>query len=131
MHKLGYGGSSTNWLARNLEENRNGSRKVLLADVLGLDTKSITRQRTHGVNHHTIVSLRYSFTAQEPNGIHQCLMLDEVGPVLKLLANRRRPASALMARVAARHLVEGVEYLHSIGICHGGKTILIPVEVLC
>ena len=72
------------------------------------------------------MSLQDVFTIQGPNGTHQCLVLDVVGPRMKQIANGNHELSRVMVRDAARQIAEGVAYLHSIGICHGGKAALFP-----
>ena len=63
------------------------------------------------------------FHVDGPNGRHICIVSDVVGPNAKSVAeayrNRRTPA--LISRWVSRQLLLVVDYLHEIGVVHGGK----------
>lgn len=124
IHKLGYGGFATIWLAQDLNKNKNVALKILVANAPSSDATFLTLLQEQGANHPNIMSLQDVFTIQGPNGTHQCLVLDVVGPRMKRIANGNHELSRVMVRDAARQIAEGVAYLHSIGICHGGKAAL-------
>jgi serine/threonine-protein kinase SRPK3 len=126
IHKLGHGGFATIWLARVLQDNRYVALKILTANASNQELTILTYLRDHGANHCNIACLRNAFTIRGPNGLHQCLVLDFVGPSLKQIANGKHNISGLIARNAARQVTEGLAHLHSTGLCHGGKTLLMP-----
>lgn len=128
VRKPGHGGFATIWLARALKESRYVAVKVLKANGPTEDLKFLTYLRDHGgkFKHPYIVSLQDTFTVRGPNGLHQCLVFDSVGPSVKRFADGQHQLSRLMARNAGRQIAEGVAHLHSTGIGHGGKKSLFP-----
>lgn len=75
-----------------------------------------------------IVQLRDSFWVEGPNGKHQCLVLELLGPSISDIADvylrdYRLPAQA--ARSIARQVFEGADFLARLNIGHGGKSLAI------
>jgi serine/threonine-protein kinase SRPK3 len=127
VHKLGHGGFATIWLARVLNEKRYVAIKVLTARGPVEDLKFLTYLQDRGANHPSIVCLQDAFMLQGPNGRHQCLVFDSVGPSLNRLSANPHHLSGSMARHAAQQIAEGVSHLHSAGIAHGGKKAVAPL----
>lgn len=121
IHKLGHGGFATIWLARILQENQYVAIKVLSANAPVEDLKFLTYLRDHGGKHPNIISLQEAFRVQGPNGLHQCLVFDSVGPSLKQITDGQHRLSKHIALNAARKIAEGLAHLHSTGIGHGGE----------
>ena len=73
-----------------------------------------------GSNH--ILEMLDRFEIQGPNGNHQCIVLEPLGPsmtaVLKCVKEGKFPSDA--ARKVSIQLAEGLSYLHASGIVHGG-----------
>ncbi|KAK9321552.1 kinase-like domain-containing protein [Lipomyces orientalis] len=132
LHKLGFGGFSTVWLARDKQRDRLVSLKIITAE----DSNSCNELRIlqhlkqnakgHPGCDHTL-SLLDHFTIEGPNGCHTCLVSPLGGPDLSQIcmyhnpdrsAARRRLRGAL-ARKFARQVTLAVEYLHSRGVAHG------------
>ncbi|KAI9787046.1 MAG: hypothetical protein M1816_007717 [Peltula sp. TS41687] len=126
IHKLGHGGFATIWLARDLKGHRYVAVKILMADVSTHELIFLSYLRDKGANHPNIMSLQDAFTVKGPNGLHQCLVLECVGPSLRRIAYSKCRLSGSTRRKVAGQVAEGVAYLHSTGICHGGKYLLMP-----
>jgi serine/threonine protein kinase len=134
LHKLGHGGSSTHWLVKLQRPELSEAHlsfhalKIFSADALGderADQEMKVLQRLGQVgraSHPSIPVLEDSFNICGPNGQHRCLVLPFFGPSVK----RARFAHTLTP--AQRHhicqqLASAVTFLHSHGICHGGKAL--------
>ncbi|KFY43350.1 hypothetical protein V495_04012 [Pseudogymnoascus sp. VKM F-4514 (FW-929)] len=102
VHKLGFGGYSTIWLARDKHTQRLRSG----------DSTHIGRQ--------FVPRLLDEFTFDGPNGHHTCLVQDPEGCSI---AESKEDSVNFMfptesARSIAAQLIMRVSYLHSHGICH-------------
>lgn len=130
LHKLGWGGYSTVWLARDKELERYIALKISISDQ---PSAQVDRQlqvmraiRTSSLEHPGAASLTKMldhFQLDGPNGTHQCIVLQLTGPsVLDVLDDRfvdNRLPGDLAKRVACQALL-GLDYLHQHGIGHGG-----------
>lgn len=82
---------------------------------------------THAGREH-IVQLLDSFCVDGPNGKHQCLVLELLGPSIPALIDsylhdERLPAKA--ARSIAHQVLKGVDFLAQLNIGHGGRSLAI------
>ncbi|OJJ85770.1 uncharacterized protein ASPGLDRAFT_65712 [Aspergillus glaucus CBS 516.65] len=97
-HKLGWGGFSTVWLAKDRVE-----------PIFKL--------------YCTIVQLLDSFTHEGPNGVHQCLAFELLGPsVDQVLADYHESHDKLCTKTIVRmstQLLKVVKFIHGAGMCHG------------
>lgn len=77
---------------------------------------------THPGGSEHIRSLYDHFQIHGPNGVHECLVLELLGPdvpdLIERLPRRRLPAT--LAKTAARQTLRALEALHQRGIVHGG-----------
>jgi serine/threonine protein kinase len=122
LHKLGCGGFSTVWLARDLIDHQLYAIKVLAADAPRDELDAYHQlMKTVGV-HPNVSNLHAHFTIQGPNGTHQCLVLSVLGPSIKQIRHARLTAD--LKRDVARQITYGLAHLHEAGIYHGGKSIL-------
>ncbi|KAL9129215.1 MAG: hypothetical protein Q9217_002284 [Psora testacea] len=138
LHKLGYGGFSTVWLARDENHNRLVSLKVLTADASRQPTelKLLRHLDEHAQNNPwrgNIIAIVDDFTIDGPNGRHLCYVSQPGGPSLSAISDSpgeiagTRRLRAPLARKLARQLAKAVSFIHDVGIVHGDIT---PKNVL-
>ncbi|KAK0268912.1 hypothetical protein LTR35_015181 [Friedmanniomyces endolithicus] len=136
LHKLGSGGFSTTWLARDIVGKRYYAVKIVKAGETAASTEMRTLSKLAAIQSddcgkHHIRNLAAHFTLQGPNGLHNCLVTEVAGPSLNRLYNvighgyaqGSRRLRADIARTATRQLVQAVHFLHSQRICHGDLTL--------
>jgi len=132
VHKLGYGGFSTVWLAKDKLAERYVALKIIVASIrqnfkeLGFLQK-LAKEPTSHPDQDCVVSLLDNFTIEGPNGRHVCLVLQISGPSITSLnyspgavARSRRLRAQLALRVA-KQTVQALDFVHSQGFCHGGE----------
>lgn len=127
VHKLGFGGYSTIWLARDLHRRRYVALKLQRARASSRNKESAILISLRDPSSHPgtrfVPSLLDDFTVTGPNGTHLlCLVSEPNGPNV---AVSKEDAPDWMfpvksARSIAAQLIMGLSYLHSRGICHGG-----------
>lgn len=136
IHKLGFGGSSTIWLARN-HAGKLVTLKVMSADVSSKPVDEIPElvvprklfdyfRAPDPVPSSNIQLLEDHFIENGPNGSHVCLVYNFGGP--SLLAMSDSPGRVIgsrrlrrdLARKVASQVVGAVELMHSAGFVHGG-----------
>ncbi len=142
VHKLGYGGFSTVWLARDETCHRWVAIKVIAADASadGDGGNFGTEQRIAGylersphVAEHTahayLATVLDEFQLAGPNGCHTCLVSTVAGPSVAQLcyapgqvAGTRRLRGDLARKVAGQAAM-AMAAMHSAGVVHGGTTI--------
>jgi len=144
VHKLGFGGSSTIWLAR---EQCSGwfrkdlgslvTLKVMSAEQSSKPTSEIPDlyvpkalekfcRTMHHPGRERLLFTKDHFLHKGPNGSHLCLISPVAGPSLssmlecpgRVLGSRRLRAD--LARKAALQVATAVDLLHSAGVVHGG-----------
>ncbi|SMR62114.1 unnamed protein product [Zymoseptoria tritici ST99CH_1E4] len=125
VHKLGYGGYSTIWLARDQLRNRYVSLKILLASESENDSEGeilgyLGDGDSWDQGKRFIPLLLEEFSIEGPNGRHSCLVQQPAGcsiPELKENStNFMFPAET--ARSIAAQLIMGLSYIHGHGVCH-------------
>ncbi|EHK99846.1 putative protein kinase dsk1 [Glarea lozoyensis 74030] len=130
VHKLGYGGFSTVWLARDKVDEQYVALKILAASSqqeskeLGVLQKLVEPSTDHpGQN--SVLSLLNNFVIEGPNGRHLCLVVQVAGPSIAALnyspgavAGSRRLRPELAVKVA-NQTVQALDFVHSQGFCHG------------
>lgn len=126
LHKLGYGGTATVWLARDHNTGRNVALKILSADNTAtsgqreLSAYTYLQSSLSGDQRDLIVLLHDSFYSESPNGNHLCLVLELSGPSLANIV--RRDASFKlrpdMAQQLSLDLARGLETIHKAGIIY-------------
>ncbi len=142
LHKLGYGGFSTVWLARDENQDRLVSLKVLTADASRQPTelKLLRHLDDHAQANPwrgNIISTLDNFTIDGPNGTHLCSVSRPGGPSLSAISDSpgeiagTRRLRAPLARKLARQLAKAVSLIHDVGFVHGGRLVGGGSETSC
>ncbi|KAL4807908.1 kinase-like domain-containing protein [Aspergillus unguis] len=126
-HKLGWGGFSTVWLAKDRDRNEWVSLKIMTANSsISRELQNLRfleRKAQTGLSSHYIVQLLDVFHHKGPNGVHQCLVFELLGPsVDKVLWDYNLGQDKLDPETVLRmstQLLKAVEFIHSAGIGHG------------
>ena len=142
LHKLGFGGSSTIWLARDSVSGILVALKVLAAYISTKPKDEIAElvisqkldaliASTHNATRHNIQTIKDSFIQEGPNGTHVCLVSELAGPSVHAMSfpggGRLEGSTRLrgdLARKAAKQTAMVIELMHSAGLVHGGSLTL-------
>ncbi|MCJ1425254.1 hypothetical protein MMC29_003142 [Sticta canariensis] len=126
IHKLGWGGYATVWLARDFMLCRHVAMKILVSE-LGHSSQEvrILEHLSQGPASHPgkehIIQLLDRFEHEGPNGIHPCLVLEPLGSSVlseaDLYSSNRLPGK--IAWEASRQTIQALAYIHANGIGHG------------
>lgn len=126
VDKLGFGGYSTVWLARDTHMNRYVAVKVNIADSNQRETKVLralsalppTSLPVHP-GRGLVPVLQDEFKVQGPNGKHTCYTITPAQCNLREISFSRL-FSLEVARALSYRLAQAVAYTHSQGYVHGG-----------
>lgn len=143
LRKLGHGGYSTVWLASDNKANQSSvPRREFVAikikrassSNMGLDADPEVVKLRALESHYLqsspdkprpFVTLLDCFVHHGPNGAHNCLVTELLGPslssvmsVYRDLEQVLRPDTILRA---ARQILDGVHFIHQAGFAHGGE----------
>lgn len=124
IQKLGFGGFSTVWLARDGIDNKWVALKIIDAEHSAPDFRSTTHHYTAAVAHGSerVVATSRKFAFEGPNGRHSCAVLPVLGPSLADLSyNFESRLTPSFARNAAYEATRAISELHKDNICLGGK----------
>lgn len=133
IHKLGFGGFSTVWLAREESQKRYVALKIITAEascdcpelkILQYLEKSTCEQPGRAY----IASILDYFQIEGPNGTHICLVSKVDGPSIDQVCSHRGRSRRLRGDVARRlagQAVQALAYLHSNDIVHGGMVVVV------
>ncbi|KAL2054439.1 hypothetical protein ABVK25_005187 [Lepraria finkii] len=85
IHKLGWGGYATVWLARDFMLSRHVTIKILVSELWHSSQEvRILEHLSHGPASHPgkkhIIQLLDRFEHEGPNGTHPCLVFESLGP---------------------------------------------------
>lgn len=134
LHKLGYGGFSTVWLARDNAQNQLVSLKILTAEASSScpDLEILQALKANPLNHpgrRHIMFILDQFRIHGPNGSHVCLVSQVAGPSVVDLScspgqvGGCRRLRGDVARSFARQTAQAVGFLHAAGFIHGGSAL--------
>ncbi|KAM3416346.1 hypothetical protein BST61_g7950 [Cercospora zeina] len=135
LHKLGAGGFSTTWLARDTVDKKYVALKILKAE----ETESYSELRMlqslanipgHHPGRRHIRMVLDSFFIEGPNGRHNCVITEVAGPSVNDLYNvpgmgytaGARRLRANIARKVNSQIIEAIDFLHFNRVCHGDLT---------
>lgn len=131
LHKLGFGGSSTVWLARDAKLHKLVSLKLITAEASRqcrefVILQHLERCTAYHPGRSYILSLLDHFMVEGPNGTHLCLIHPLAGPsVARLSFNPGQPVGSRRLRSSLARKIENqvalaLGCLHSRGVVHGG-----------
>lgn len=129
IHKLGYGSYSTVWLAQDHLKSRHVALKILVAAASENSSEGkILRALGSGHPEHPgrayVLSLLDEFFVNGPNGRHLCVVSEAAGCSVakskETSTTWKFPAN--VARVIGARVLLGLDYIHSCGVVHGGKS---------
>ena len=128
--KLGWGSFSTVWRCEDQEEGCSGvavkvvqSEKIATAmakDEVTLLLKVKDRRKEGHLGSQLVVQLLGNFEQWGPNGKHQCLVLETLGPsLLSCIRQNRAGLSMNKVKEVMSQVLQGLDFLHSsAGIIH-------------
>lgn len=149
MHKLGWGGYSTVWAARDIRSffllfflcdklgltcDRNGTYVAIKISISEPNPKSPNRESTvlqtlataahaNQPGYQYLMMMKDFFEISGPNGRHECLVLEMLGPSVADYLDARSIDERLPGELAKRVVKQtllGLAFLHERGIAHGG-----------
>jgi serine/threonine-protein kinase SRPK3 len=114
------------WLQRGADlgrEERYVAVKVLTADSpASTEAQHFRKLKSNGgkgLNEVFVVELFDTFELEGPNGKHQCLVFEVLGPSLAVVLESFSLTSKEILR-AAKQLLDAVSFIHENGYSHGG-----------
>ena len=126
IQKLGHGASSTVWLARDLDLHKYVAVKIKESGLSNLYNElNILKHLSEVESDHpgriysSASLLLRNFWIVGPNGLHLALVLQVRGPSISRSNYWKIRLHSCLARTLALQVTQGLEYLHSVGICHG------------
>ncbi|KAF2217660.1 hypothetical protein CERZMDRAFT_108335 [Cercospora zeae-maydis SCOH1-5] len=135
LHKLGAGGFSTTWLARDTVDKKYVALKILKAEETASYSElrmlqSLANIPGHHPGRRHIRMVLDSFFIEGPNGRHNCVITEVAGPSLNDLYNvpgmgytaGARRLRANIARKVNSQIIEAIDFLHFNRVCHGDLT---------
>ncbi|KAI1167962.1 kinase-like protein [Nemania serpens] len=128
IQKIGWGGFATIWVARDQLHHRNVALKVHIAkknsnsEILVSNAITKLSKEYPGQDHpgqHHLVPLLDHFTVVGPNGTHDCLVLELLGPSVSEVAERFGRLPPDIAKSTAYQALLGIDFLSRQKIAHG------------
>lgn len=130
IHKLGFGGTATVWLARDHEAARNVALKIHLAHRTALNgggelaAYKYLQSKLPAEQRHLLVPLYDSFNIEGPNGTHLCLSMGLAGPSLGDIVSRDASMKIRpdVVQQLGLQVVQGLAEIHKTGITYNDFT---------
>ncbi|KAI1055754.1 hypothetical protein LB506_009215 [Fusarium annulatum] len=126
LHKLGWGSYSTTWAAKDQKDDLYVALKVTTSEAKESRELKVLQALSFQPNNHPgwhyVNKMLDHFTILGPNGSHDCLVLELVGPnvadvVERHLKDSRLPSNA--ARLFSKQILQGLDFLSASDIGHG------------
>ncbi|UZP43044.1 hypothetical protein NXS19_010860 [Fusarium pseudograminearum] len=126
LHKLGWGGFSTTWAAKDQKNDSYVAVKVKVSEAKDTRELEVLQALSALPKHHPgsshINQMLDHFTLDGPNGSHECLVLELVGPsvsdAIEFYCNIYRLPAKIAKRFAKQSL-RGLDFLAANDIAHG------------
>ena len=126
LQKLGFGRTATVWLCLETATGKWFAIKVHSAKTSDKDSREVMATRVllgpggqdHAGATHVVTPLE-TFHTNSPNGRHLCLVMPVLGPNLMDWRRHHVLRNDDRARRLCRQVAEGMDYMHSKGLCHG------------
>jgi serine/threonine protein kinase len=116
VHKLGHGGYSTVWLARDIRQQKDLALKIMIHGNSGEDEYDMQKEIIHTVQDTSnILTCLTTFSLTGPNGHHWVLVFPVRGPSLDSCLTEMSMAARMSA---AKQILKALECLHNAGIVH-------------
>ncbi|KAG5638530.1 hypothetical protein H0H81_012030 [Sphagnurus paluster] len=126
LHKLGFGSYSTVWLAKDLQKDRFVALKFIVASesAESPDIRILRHLATSNPSHpgrRHMVNLLDDFKIEGPNGTHQCLVTEVVGPGVGKIKHElpKLNLPVPIAKRVASQCAQALAFMHSSGVAHG------------
>ncbi|CCE27258.1 related to dis1-suppressing protein kinase dsk1 [Claviceps purpurea 20.1] len=126
LHKLGWGGFATTWAAKDRKDDCYVAIKIATSELQHSRELKVLRALSALPQNHPgsahVNRLLDHFTLVGPNGTHNCLVLELVGPgvqelVLERFKDYRLPSR--LAKVFVKQALQGLDFLAANNIGHG------------
>ncbi|KAF4455191.1 hypothetical protein F53441_2429 [Fusarium austroafricanum] len=126
LHKLGWGSYSTVWAAKDEKEDRYVAVKIAVSEMNGSSELKILQALSVLPSYHpgssSVNRLLDHFPLVGPNGAHDCLVLEPLGPSIADIVDHHCKDDRLpfkLAKSFAKQVLEGVDFLSANNIGHG------------
>ncbi|KAJ5237410.1 hypothetical protein N7489_007501 [Penicillium chrysogenum] len=126
LHKLGWGGYSTVWAARDQKTETYVAVKISVAELEHeRETRELQTMRELASYHPSpahVVQLLDDFDLTGPNGFHKCLVYELLGPNIPDVIDTHFSGGRLpgrLAKIIAKQSLAGLNDLHQRNIGHG------------
>ncbi|KAL4762382.1 serine protein kinase [Aspergillus foveolatus] len=129
LHKLGWGGYSTVWAARDRKSHFLGTYvavKICLSerecDRIQRELNMLKKLASKHAHSQHVVRLVDNFNTDGPSGKHQCLVFEHLGPSLSDAIDTRSSDGRLPGEIAksiTEQALLGLDFLHQQKIAHG------------
>ncbi|KAK5246696.1 hypothetical protein LTR83_001100 [Exophiala xenobiotica] len=126
-HKLGWGGFSTVWLARDNESDKWVAVKIKTANSPKQsrelhNLQSLTGIAQGNLSSKGIVRLLDHFFHQGPNGTHQCLVFELLGPTVDAVVGDIHQSGDVLDPETilrmSKQLLQAITFMHEVGYTH-------------
>ncbi|KAI0403509.1 putative serine protein kinase [Xylaria palmicola] len=134
IRKLGDGSFSTVWLARDTEKKTYVALKILVSDLS--ESTDELQMLLHIYQAAPVQAARFitqlwdNFEHTGPNGLHQCLVFEPMGPTVNSMVEELPQPNPLpdgipsrypprLARTILKQSLQALVFLHKYGIAHG------------